>query len=106
MRRLGGMVLVTAAKLFDTTGMRCLWRMRRADFALMGITFLGVIVTGVEVLERLIDDLSASGAALSFARVRTPVMEMMRRRGSRTGSGPTASTSPSTRPCAPCEVPG
>jgi SulP family sulfate permease len=35
--------------------------------------------TGVEVLTRLLDDLTAEGATLSFARVRSPVREMMRR---------------------------
>jgi SulP family sulfate permease len=44
---LGGVVLVTAAKLFDTRAMRYLWRVRRADFLLMAITFGGVLLTGV-----------------------------------------------------------
>ena len=41
---LGGVVLVTAAKLFDVRAMRRLWRVRRADFVLMGVTFGGVIL--------------------------------------------------------------
>jgi len=46
---LGGVVLVTAAKLFDVQAMRTLWRVRRADFALMTVTFLGVLAFGVLV---------------------------------------------------------
>jgi SulP family sulfate permease len=46
---LGGVVLVTAAKLFDIAAMRTLWRVRRADFALMAATFLGVLAFGVLV---------------------------------------------------------
>lgn len=44
---LGGVVLVTAAKLVDARGMRRLWDVRRTDFVLMGITFAGVVVFGV-----------------------------------------------------------
>jgi SulP family sulfate permease len=44
---LGAVVLVTASKLFDRNAMRTLWRVRRADFLLMAITFVGVLATGV-----------------------------------------------------------
>jgi SulP family sulfate permease len=44
---LGGVVLVTAAKLFDVAAMRSLWRVRRTDFALMAVTFGGVVAFGV-----------------------------------------------------------
>jgi SulP family sulfate permease len=37
--------------------------------------------TGVDVLSRLLEDLSAVDVTLSFARVRSPVREMMRRTG-------------------------
>jgi SulP family sulfate permease len=178
---LGGVVLVTAAKLLDVKAMRHLWVVRRTDFVLMIVTFVGVVLfgvlagivigviaslvemvrrtlrprtavlgrvpgsptwrdvrteggetipgllvyrfdaplffgnadefrneiraliegaappvrdvlvnaeaitdldtTGVEVLFRLIDDLNADGVTLSFARVRAPVRDMMRRTG-------------------------
>jgi len=44
---LGGVVLVTAAGLFNVKAMRRLWRVRRTDFILMTVTFGGVIVFGV-----------------------------------------------------------
>jgi SulP family sulfate permease len=178
---LGGVVLVTAAKLFDLKAMRRLWAIRRVDFILMIVTFgsvvlfgvlggivIGVIAslvemvrrtlqprtavlgkvpgsstwrdvkteggetipglliyrfdaplffgnadefradirrlaaagdppvravlvnaeaitdldtTGVNVLSRLLEDLTAADVSLSFARVRSPVREMMRRTG-------------------------
>jgi SulP family sulfate permease len=44
---LGGVVLVTAAKLINVEEMRRLWRVRRSDFALMAVTFLAVILLGM-----------------------------------------------------------
>jgi len=44
---LGGVVLVTAAKLLDIKAMRRLWAVRRADFILMAVTFVGVVLFGV-----------------------------------------------------------
>lgn len=44
---LGAVVLLTAAKLFDLTAMRTLWKVRRADFVLMVVTFAGVLAFGV-----------------------------------------------------------
>ncbi|MCI0686193.1 MAG: STAS domain-containing protein, partial [Sporichthyaceae bacterium] len=44
---LGAVVLLTAARLVDLATMRKLWRIRRADFLLMVITFTGVLVFGV-----------------------------------------------------------
>ncbi len=185
---LGGVVLVTAAKLFNVPAMRRLWRVRFADFVLMAVTFGGVVsfgvlggivvgviaslvemvrrtiqprtavlgmvagsatwrdvrhegretipgllvyrfdaplffgnadvlrdeirslvrtqeptprdvlinaeaitdldTTGAEVLGRLCDDLDAAGVRLSFARVRAPVLGMMRRTGLEERIGP------------------
>lgn len=44
---LGGVVLVTAAQLVDRKAMRRLWAVRRVDFALMIVTFVGVVLFGV-----------------------------------------------------------
>ena len=44
---LGAVVLVTAARLLDTRAMRRLWDVRRTDFILMIVTFVGVILFGV-----------------------------------------------------------
>jgi SulP family sulfate permease len=44
---LGGVVLVTAASLFDVKAMKRLWRVRRTDFVMMAVTFAGVIAFGV-----------------------------------------------------------
>ena len=44
---LGGVVLVTAAGLFNVKAMRTLWGVRRTDFIMMAVTFAGVIVFGV-----------------------------------------------------------
>jgi sulfate permease, SulP family len=44
---LGGVVLVTAANLFDLKAMQYLWRVRKADFILMAVTFTGVLAFGV-----------------------------------------------------------
>ncbi len=46
---LGGVVLVTAAKLFDLKAMRRLWEVRRVDFLLMIVTFTSVVLFGVLV---------------------------------------------------------
>jgi sulfate permease, SulP family len=37
--------------------------------------------TGIQMLERLLDDLDGDGVVLAFARVRTPVVELMRTTG-------------------------
>jgi SulP family sulfate permease len=37
--------------------------------------------TGVDVLDRLREDLDATGTGLAFARVRNPVLRMMQRTG-------------------------
>ncbi len=44
---LGGVVLVTAANLLDLKAMRHLWAVRRTDFLLMLVTFVGVVLFGV-----------------------------------------------------------
>jgi sulfate permease, SulP family len=44
---LGAVVIITALKLIDVRELRRLWRIRRADFALTTITFLGVLIFGV-----------------------------------------------------------
>jgi SulP family sulfate permease len=185
---LGAVVLVTAAKLLDIKAMRRLWAVRRVDFILMAVTFVGVVLfgvlggivigviaslvemvrrtlqprtavlgkvagsptwrdvrtdggetipgllvyrfdaplffgnadefrneiralvaagdppirdvlvnaeaitdldtTGVDVLSRLLEDLAAADVTLSFARVRSPIREMMRRTGLEEKVGP------------------
>jgi SulP family sulfate permease len=44
---LGAVVIITALKLIDVRELRRLWRIRRADFALATITFIGVLIFGV-----------------------------------------------------------
>jgi sulfate permease, SulP family len=44
---LGAVVIITALKLIDVRELRRLWRIRRADFALTIITFVGVLIFGV-----------------------------------------------------------
>ena len=44
---LGAAVLVTAGQLLDFRAMRTLWAVRRTDFVLMMVTFLGVLAFGV-----------------------------------------------------------
>ena len=44
---LAGVVLVTATKLIDVAQFRRLWNVRRTDFALAFVTFLGVLLFGV-----------------------------------------------------------
>jgi SulP family sulfate permease len=44
---LGAVVIITALKLIDVRELRRLWRIRRADFALTTITFVGVLIFGV-----------------------------------------------------------
>jgi sulfate permease, SulP family len=44
---LGAVVIITALKLIDVRELRRLWRVRRADFALATITFVGVLIFGV-----------------------------------------------------------
>jgi SulP family sulfate permease len=44
--------------------------------------------TGIQMLERLLDDLDADGVVLAFARVRTAVLELMRDTGLEQRIGP------------------
>jgi sulfate permease, SulP family len=44
---LGAVVIITALKLIDVRELRRLWRIRRSDFALTSITFVGVLIFGV-----------------------------------------------------------
>ena len=44
---LGAAVLVTASQLLDFRAMRTLWSVRRTDFVLMIVTFVGVLAFGV-----------------------------------------------------------